>query len=77
MMFRGDVRKMRDNPTYGRIGTDGLFEVVIFYNDSTSSIPNWKYFETTAENVTHEEGLKIESKRLQELTEQFKDKPVE
>lgn len=72
MMFRGDIRKRPDNPTYGRIGTDGLFEVIIEYNDSNSSIPNWKYFEITAENVTYDEGLQIESKRLEELRTQFK-----
>jgi hypothetical protein len=77
MMFKSDVRKMRDNPTYGRIGTDGLFEVVILKNDSTSSIPNWRLFETTTENVTYEEGLQIERKRLDELEEQFKDSAVE
>ena len=63
---------MRNNPTYGHVGTDGLFEVIIYYDDNPGSIVNWRYFETTAQNVTYEEGLRIERERLDDLVAENK-----
>jgi hypothetical protein len=77
MRFKSDIRKMRNNPTYGSLGTDGPMEVVIFYQDSESRGEDWKYFETAAENVTYDEGLEIERNRLDELEKQFKDRVEE
>jgi hypothetical protein len=66
MLYSGDVRKMANNLTKGRIGTDGLFEVVISVNYGTTE-NTWEYFETTALNVSYEEGVRIEGSRLAEL----------
>jgi len=57
---------MANNPTKGRIGIDGLFEVVISVNYGTTE-NSWKYFETIAQNVSYEEGVRIEGSRLAEL----------
>jgi hypothetical protein len=67
LIFTGDIVKMPDNPTHGRIGTDGLFKVVIQAQPKEVGIEAWEDFETTVENVTFEEGLRIERARLDEL----------
>lgn len=67
MRFKGDIVKMPDDPTCGSVGTDGLFRVIIYSDDSPGSVTDWRKFETTAENVTYEEGLTIERNRLDEL----------
>ena len=58
MKCRTRIEKMRDNPTYGRIGTHGMFQVFIECADDNDL--DWRYLETVAENVTYEEGLQIE-----------------
>lgn len=71
MRFYGDAVKMPDNPTKGVPGLAGLFKVVIYYDDNPGSITNWRYFETTEENISYDEGLEIERKRLDELRAQY------
>ncbi len=72
MIFRGDIVKMADNPTRGSVGTTGLFEVIIHYHDGRGSEADWRYFETTAQNVTFEEAQELERNRLSELRTQNK-----
>lgn len=69
MRFYGDIRKMRNNPTFGLVGTDGLFYVIIYSQESHLSVEQWEQFEITAENVTFEAGEEILRNRLKELRE--------
>jgi hypothetical protein len=69
MRFTGTIRKMPDNPTYGRVGTEGLFYVIIEAQESDIFIEQWQPFEITAENVTFQEGEEILRNRLKELRE--------
>jgi 16S rRNA G1207 methylase RsmC len=73
MMYRSRVEKMSDNPTRGKVGTDGLFEVWIEYNDS--NVENWKYYESIARNVPFEEGLELGSRRAEELNKEARNNP--
>lgn len=71
MRFKGDIQKMNTAPVDRVPGTDGLFYLDIYYSESTSSINDWKYLERAAANVTYDEALDIERKRIDELKEQY------
>jgi hypothetical protein len=74
--FKGDIQKM-NTPRADRVpGTDGLFSLVIYYSESTSSIDEWKFYETAGENLTYDEALDLERARIDELLAQYKDKEL-
>ena len=75
MRFKGDIQN--EHPTSRpRACTDGLFSLVIYSSESTSSIDEWKFYETAGENLTYNEALDLERVRIDELMAQYKDKEL-